>query len=70
MGVYDECINVLQPVQGKYCIPLVKLKTTTGEDFSIDKPDDPHSYDPAWREILGVSIYMFIHFRKRKYNLI
>lgn len=56
MGVYDECINVHQPVQGKYCIPLVTLKSTSGEDFAAGKPDDPQSYDPAWREILGVGI--------------
>lgn len=56
MGVYEECINVHQPIQGKYCIPSVKLTSISGEDFTIGKPDEPHIYDHAWREILGVGV--------------
>jgi hypothetical protein len=55
MGVYEECVHVHQPVQGKYCLPSVELQTTTGVDYMIGKPLEPNSYDHAWREILGVS---------------
>lgn len=54
MGVYDECVEVRRPIQGKYCIPSVKLQTTTDKDFTIGRHDKPETYDPAWREILGV----------------
>lgn len=57
MGVYEECVEVHRPVQGKYCIPKVKLSTATDEDFKVGKPDEPQSYDHAWREIIGVCIY-------------
>eukprot|EP00102_Acyrthosiphon_pisum_P018530 XP_016655740.1 PREDICTED: nose resistant to fluoxetine protein 6 [Acyrthosiphon pisum] len=53
MGVYDECVNVHRPVQGKYCIPSVKLGSSNGVDFTVGKPDQPQSNDHAWREILG-----------------
>lgn len=63
MGVYDECVGVQQPVQGKFCIPVVTLKSATDEDFTVDKPDEPQINDPAWREILGVGTYIiyYIH---------
>lgn len=54
MGVYEECVEVHQPVQGKYCIPNVKLSTATDEDFRVGKPVEPQSHDHAWREIIGV----------------
>lgn len=57
MGVYDECVNVHRPVQGKYCIPSVKLGSSNGVDFTVGKPDQLQSIDHAWREILGVSRY-------------
>lgn len=66
MGVYEECIGVQQPVRGKFCVPLVKLKSATDEDFTINKPDEPQMYDPAWREILGVGTRIFVHILKCK----
>ncbi|XP_060864362.1 nose resistant to fluoxetine protein 6-like [Metopolophium dirhodum] len=53
MGVYDECVSVHRPIQGKYCIPSVKLGSSNGVDFTVGKPDQPQSNDHAWREILG-----------------
>lgn len=62
MGVYEECVEVHQPVQGKYCIPKVIMKSTTDQNFTVGKPDEPQMNDNAWREILGVSTCP-LHFR-------
>lgn len=59
MGVYEECVDVHQPVRGMYCVPSVRLETTTGEDFTVGKPYEPQTYDHAWREILGFKDYDF-----------
>ncbi|XP_050442145.1 nose resistant to fluoxetine protein 6-like isoform X1 [Adelges cooleyi] len=51
IGVYDECINVHQPVQGKYCMSNIQLHpVTTGTKKFSQKPGNN---DPAWEEILG-----------------
>lgn len=53
MGVYEECIKVHQPIKGKYCVPSVKISSSTVTDFVSDQP---HENSHAWHEILGVSI--------------
>lgn len=55
MGVYEECITVHQPIQGKFCIPHVKLVSASGIDFAVGKPKEPNINDHAWNEILGVN---------------
>lgn len=54
MGVYDECIDVHQPVQGKYCMTDVKLTAAVNGSFKIQIKDDVEHFDHAWNEILGV----------------
>ncbi|XP_060865557.1 nose resistant to fluoxetine protein 6-like [Metopolophium dirhodum] len=53
MGVYEECVKVHKPVRGKYCIPSVKIGSSTGADFTAGKTDQLHSNDNAWQEVLG-----------------
>ncbi|XP_050442482.1 nose resistant to fluoxetine protein 6-like [Adelges cooleyi] len=53
MGVYDECVSVHSPVQGKYCISQINIQTTSGEDFTAYSKDAYESHDHAWQEILG-----------------
>lgn len=51
MGVYDECIDVRKPIQGKYCIPSVKITSSTGENFTVG---NVQTKDHAWQTVLGV----------------
>lgn len=56
MGVYSECIDVHQPMQGQYCMTTTKLKTVDGANpVDLKRKDEMESYDHAWNEILGVS---------------
>lgn len=55
MGVYNECIDVHAPVQGKYCMSAVKLGAVDGRAFDLETKDEMESYDHAWNEILGVT---------------
>ncbi|CAH1712124.1 unnamed protein product [Aphis gossypii] len=58
MGVYRECIDVHQPMQGQYCMTTTKLKTVDGADpVDLKKKDEMESYDHAWNEILGFIDY-------------
>ncbi|XP_050440209.1 nose resistant to fluoxetine protein 6-like [Adelges cooleyi] len=56
MGVYDECISVHQPIQGKYCMSTIKLQTSTNENFTQYSKDE-YTDDNAWQEILGFIDY-------------
>ncbi|CAH1712122.1 unnamed protein product [Aphis gossypii] len=53
MGVYEECIKVHHPVKGKYCVPSVKISSSTVTDFVSGINDQPHENSHAWHEILG-----------------
>lgn len=55
MGVYNECIDVHVPVQGKYCVAAVKLGAALNRTFELHKKDEVETYDHAWNEILGVT---------------
>ncbi|CAI6366252.1 unnamed protein product [Macrosiphum euphorbiae] len=58
MGVYSECIDVHQPVQGKYCMTSTKLSTVEGtKPEDLKKKDETETYDHAWNEILGLFDY-------------
>jgi len=52
MGVYNECVDVHRPVQGKYCVAAVRLDADAS--FKLNNKDDQESFDHAWNEILGV----------------
>ncbi|XP_025192359.1 nose resistant to fluoxetine protein 6-like [Melanaphis sacchari] len=53
MGVYEECIKVQQPIKGKYCMPSVKISSSTGTDFAAKIKNQLRENDHAWYEILG-----------------
>ncbi|XP_050440162.1 O-acyltransferase like protein-like isoform X4 [Adelges cooleyi] len=57
IGVYDECISVHQPIQGKYCMSTIELQTSTNENFTQYSKDEYASFDNAWQEILGFIDY-------------
>ncbi|XP_050440173.1 O-acyltransferase like protein-like [Adelges cooleyi] len=57
MGVYDECISVHQPIQGKYCMSTIELQTSSNENFTQYSKDEYASFDNAWQEILGFIDY-------------
>ncbi|XP_050440208.1 O-acyltransferase like protein-like isoform X2 [Adelges cooleyi] len=57
MGVYDECISVHHPIQGKYCLSTIELQTSTNENFTQYSKDEYTSFDNAWQEILGFIDY-------------
>lgn len=61
MGVYEECVKVHKPIRGKYCIPSVKIGSSTGADYTVGKTDQLHSNENAWQEVLGVSTYDIIY---------
>lgn len=54
MGVYDECIDVHHPVQGKYCLPQITLVSANGENSKVGHYVELQNYDHAWSEILEV----------------
>ncbi|XP_029347322.1 nose resistant to fluoxetine protein 6-like [Acyrthosiphon pisum] len=58
MGVYSECIDVHQPVQGQYCMTSTKLNAVEGaKPVEFQKKDETETYDHAWNEILGLIDY-------------
>ncbi|XP_050440201.1 nose resistant to fluoxetine protein 6-like isoform X1 [Adelges cooleyi] len=57
IGVYDECISVHQPIQGKYCLSNIELRTSTDQNFTQYSKDKYTSFDNAWQEILGFIDY-------------
>lgn len=56
MGVYNECIDVHVPVQGKYCMSTVKLSAMDGRAFDLETKGYVENYEHAWSEILGVRL--------------
>lgn len=60
MGVYEECINVHHPIQGKYCMAAIKLGSVDGNTFELNNKDELESFDQAWNEILGVLILFLL----------
>lgn len=56
MGVYEECISVHRPIQGKYCMSEVTL---TGSNFKITRRDEMETFDHAWSEMLEVCIFVY-----------
>lgn len=61
MGVYEECISVHGPVQGKYCMTAIKLTAAAGTSFELTKRDKPEDLDHAWNEMLGVSTVLLVN---------
>lgn len=61
MGVYEECINVHKPIQGKYCIAAIKLGSVDGRTFELNHKDELENFDQAWNEILGVHYYIIYY---------
>ncbi|XP_026813027.1 nose resistant to fluoxetine protein 6-like [Rhopalosiphum maidis] len=58
MGVYRQCIDVHQPIQGQYCMTTTKLKTVDGANpIDLKKNNELESHDHAWNEILGFIDY-------------
>lgn len=55
IGVFNECVNVHELVQGMYCITSIRIGAADGVAFELSNRDKAESLDHAWNEILGVS---------------
>lgn len=70
-GIYDECVNVQNPVTGQYCLSEITLISSTGKDFSFNRTEDLDDFgnNDAWRTVLGVRINsIFEYFSINKNN--
>lgn len=63
MGVYEECVDVHRPVQGKYCMAAARLGPVADAVFKLNKKDEQENTDNAWNEILGVTYILCFEFR-------
>lgn len=54
IGVYDECVEVHEPVQGKFCISEILLETAKTGASDLIQREKVENFDDAWYEILGV----------------
>ncbi|XP_050442512.1 nose resistant to fluoxetine protein 6-like [Adelges cooleyi] len=57
MGVYDECVSVHHPIQGKYCTAYLYLRTASNQSFANYNKNAYGSTENAWQESLGFINY-------------
>ncbi|KAL5241672.1 hypothetical protein ACI65C_009082 [Semiaphis heraclei] len=59
MGVYDECVDVLRPIRGQYCLSEIKLFPPSGKNYGFNRTKnlDDFGNNHAWKTILGWSDY-------------
>lgn len=56
IGIYDECVDIHNPVRGQYCISEIKLLPPAGKDYSFNRTEEKDYFgvNNAWHTILGV----------------
>jgi hypothetical protein len=57
MGLYDECIDLIHPIKGQYCLTEIKLIPSVENIINYNEVHNRNNIGSyyAWQTVLGVS---------------